>query len=125
MGTKKLYGHGGAPKMTSGDGDPFVSPKSMQRQQIDYFAEMGMEKVGDVMEYAMRGMEKYKKGGAVKKKKKQGYNARLDESMGMRNKGKKKQSMKSRRKESKGMEKSMGRKSYSGNRSSAQGRRKK
>ena len=126
MGTKKLYGHGGAPKMTSGDGDPFVSPKSMQRQQIDYFADMGMEMVSDVMEYAMGGKEiKMKKGGAVKKKKKQGYNARLDESMGMRNRGKKKQSMKSRRKESKGMEKAMGRKSYSGNRSSAQGRRKK
>jgi len=43
----------------------------------------------------------------------QGYNARLDESLGARN-GKKKQSLASRRKESKGMEKSMGKRPYSG-----------
>ena len=55
---------------------------------------------------------------ASKKSKKQGYNARLDESLGARN-GKKSQSMKSRRKESKGMEKSMGKKAYSGNRYSS------
>ncbi|QDP48543.1 MAG: hypothetical protein Tp158DCM1228761_45 [Prokaryotic dsDNA virus sp.] len=51
---------------------------------------------------------------------KQGYNARLDESMGSRN-GKKSQSFKDRRDESKGMEKAMGMKAYSGNKSSAQG----
>lgn len=45
-------------------------------------------------------------------KKKQGDNARLDESMGARN-GKKKQSLASRRKESEGTEKSMGRRKYS------------
>tara|TARA_R110002020_G_scaffold135019_1_gene301613 strand:- start:4865 stop:5314 length:450 start_codon:yes stop_codon:yes gene_type:complete len=45
-------------------------------------------------------------------KKKQGYNARLDESLGARNKTKGKQSLKSRRKESEGMEKSMGRRKY-------------
>lgn len=47
--------------------------------------------------------------------KKQGYNAKLDESLGMR-KGKessKKQSLKSRRDESKGMEKKMGKRAYS------------
>lgn len=44
--------------------------------------------------------------------KKQGYNARLDESLGARNKGKKSQSLKSRREESKGMEKAKGRKAY-------------
>jgi|TARA_R100000995_G_scaffold72633_1_gene41410 hypothetical protein len=47
--------------------------------------------------------------------KKQGYNARLDESLGMRD-GKestKSQSMKSRRDESKGMEKAMGNRAYS------------
>ena len=55
------------------------------------------------------------KGSSMKKKtktKKQGYNARLDESLGMR-KGKassKKQSMKSRRDESKGMAKKVGKK---------------
>lgn len=46
--------------------------------------------------------------------KKQGYNARLDESLGEKHKGKKKQSMKSRRDESKGMEKSKRKKAYSG-----------
>ena len=51
---------------------------------------------------------------------KQGYNARLDESMGAKN-GKKSQSMKSRRNESKRMEKAMGNMAYSGNKSSAQG----
>ena len=49
-------------------------------------------------------------GGKVKK---QGYNDRLDESLGARN-GKKSQSLKSRRDESKGMEKSMGKGAYSG-----------
>ena len=49
--------------------------------------------------------------------KKQGYNSRLDESMGEKNKGKKKQSLRSRRKESEGMEKSMGKKKYSGDKS--------
>lgn len=38
-------------------------------------------------------------------RKKQGYNARLDESLGMRRKGRKKQSMKDRRDEAKGAEK--------------------
>ena len=55
--------------------------------------------------------------------KKQGYNARLDESLGMSN-GKestKKESYRSRRDESKGREKSMDRRAYSSNKSSAQG----
>ena len=56
-----------------------------------------------------------KKGGKV-----QGYNARLDDSLGARH-GKKKQSLKSRRKESKGAKKAAGKKAYSGNRKSAQG----
>ena len=47
-----------------------------------------------------------------KRAKEQGYNARLDESLGMRNRGKKSQSLKSRRDESKGMEKAMGRRAY-------------
>tara|TARA_B100000768_G_C11170331_1_gene328427 strand:- start:29 stop:232 length:204 start_codon:yes stop_codon:yes gene_type:complete len=50
----------------------------------------------------------------------QGYNSRLNESLGARN-GKKSQSLKSRRDESKGMEKAMGKKAYSGNKGSAQG----
>ena len=57
------------------------------------------------------------------KKYKQGYDDREDESLGARRgaeKGKK-QSMKDRRDESKGMEKAMGKKAYSGNKSSAQG----
>ena len=51
---------------------------------------------------------------------KQGYNARLDDSLGAKH-GKKSQDMKSRRDESEGMEESMGRKKFSGNKSSAQG----
>jgi len=51
--------------------------------------------------------------GGVTKMKKQGYNARLDDSMGAKN-GKKKQSMKSRRDESEGMEKSMGGRKFAG-----------
>ena len=53
-----------------------------------------------------------KKGGKAKAKKKQGYNARLDESLGERNKTKGKQSLASRRKESEGMEKAMKRRKY-------------
>lgn len=45
-------------------------------------------------------------------RKKQGYNARLDESLGARN-GKKKQSLKARRDESKAMEKKAGKRAYS------------
>ena len=44
---------------------------------------------------------------------KQGYNARLDESLGSRNRGRKSQSLKSRRDESKGTEKAMGKRAYS------------
>ena len=56
----------------------------------------------------MKGMKKYQAGGMS-----QGYNARLDDSMGAKN-GKKKQSMKSRRDESEGMEKSMGKRKFAG-----------
>jgi len=51
--------------------------------------------------------------------KSQGYNARLDESLGARN-GKKTQSMASRRAESKGVKRAAGKPVYSGNKSSAQ-----
>jgi len=44
---------------------------------------------------------------------KQGYNARLDESLGSRNRGRKSQSLKSRRDESKGTEKAKGKRAYS------------
>ena len=47
----------------------------------------------------------------------QGYNARLDESIGMKHKGAHKQSMKSRRDESKGMAKAMSGHAYSGDHS--------
>jgi len=49
----------------------------------------------------------------MKRPHKQGYDARLDESLGERHRGPKKQSMKARRDESKGMEKAMGRRAYS------------
>jgi hypothetical protein len=45
---------------------------------------------------------------------KQGYNDRLDESIGMKHRGAKSQSMKSRRDESKGMAKAMTGHAYSG-----------
>lgn len=80
----------------------------------------GMDLVEDLETVSAQMM---KKGGSTKKKK-QGYNSRLDESLGMRNKGKKKQSFKSRRDESKGMKKSKGKRAYSGNKSSAQGKKK-
>ena len=50
----------------------------------------------------------------------QGYNARLDDSLGAKH-GSKSQSEKSRRDESEGMEKSMHKRKFSGNKSSAQG----
>lgn len=49
--------------------------------------------------------------------KRQGYNARLDESLGMRHPGKHKQSLKARRDESKAMEKHYGHRAYAGDRS--------
>ncbi len=56
----------------------------------------------------------YGKAGMKKsgKAKKQGYNARLDESLGAR-KGKKSQSLKARRDESKGAKKAAGKRAYS------------
>ena len=51
----------------------------------------------------------------------QGYNARLDDSLGAKH-GSKSQSEKARRDESEGMENSMHRRKFSGNKSSAQGR---
>ena len=58
-------------------------------------------------------------------RKRQGYNARMDESLGMRRGASrtKRQSMKSRRDESKGMSKSMGRRAYASVRSMDKGRR--
>ena len=58
-------------------------------------------------------------------KKKQGFNARLDESLGVRNKGKKSQSLKSRRKESEGTEKAAGRRKFAAVKTMDKGRRKK
>ena len=67
------------------------------------------------------------KKGRPKKKKTQGYNARLDESLAARNgaSSTKKQSMKARRDESKAAEKRAGKPAYSGNKSSSQGKKKK
>ena len=62
-----------------------------------------------------------KKGGRAKK---QGYNDRLDESLGARH-GKKSQCNKARRDESKGMEKSMGRRAYASVKTMDKNRRKK
>jgi len=76
-----------------------------------FAAETGVpQSVGKDYEEAdkMKGMKKYQAGGMS-----QGYNARLDDSMGAKN-GKKKQGMKSRRDESEGMEKSMGKRKFAG-----------
>lgn len=57
--------------------------------------------------------------------KKQGYNARLDESLSLRKTSRKmKQSLKDRRDESKAMEKALGRKAYSSVKSMDKGSRK-
>ena len=64
----------------------------------------------------MKGMKKYQAGGMPMGMKKQGYNDRLDESMGARN-GPRTQGMKARRDESEGMEKAMGRRKFAGNKS--------
>ena len=61
----------------------------------------------------MKGMKKYQQGGMPMGMEKQGYNDRLDESMGERN-GPAMQGMQARRDESKGMERSSGRTPYSG-----------
>lgn len=47
------------------------------------------------------------------KRMKEGYNARLDQSLGERNRGPHSQSLKDRRDESKGMEKAKGKRAYS------------
>ena len=60
---------------------------------------------------------------AGKKSKKQGYDDRLDESLGARH-GKKSQSFASRRKESEGMEKAMGRRKYAAVKTMDKGKRK-
>ena len=60
----------------------------------------------------MKGMKKYQAGGMEG----QGFNDRLDESMGARN-GKKMQGMKARRDESEGMGKALGRRKFAGNKS--------
>ena len=66
------------------------------------------------------------KGGPAKKKpvekKKQGFNARLDESLGSRNKAK--GNLGSRRRESEGMEKKMGRKKFAAVKTMDKGSRK-
>lgn len=56
------------------------------------------------------------------KRERQGYNSRLDESLGERHRGRHKQSLRSRRKESEGMEKARGHRKYSGSRSMDRGR---
>ncbi len=65
----------------------------------------------------------YSHGGPVKKD--QGYNARLDESMGARNKTKRQQSLKSRRNESEAMEKKGGRRKFAAVKTMDKGSRKK
>jgi hypothetical protein len=65
--------------------------------------------------------KKMNKGGSAKKK--QGFNARLDESLGSRNR-KTKGKLATRRKESEGMEKKMGRKKFAAAKTMDKGSRK-
>lgn len=69
--------------------------------------------------------KKMNKGGPAKKKAsgKGGFNARLDESLGSRNR-KTKGNLKARRKESEGMEKKMGRKKFAAAKTMDKGRKK-
>jgi len=67
----------------------------------------------DVMKSKRRPTTTYKKGGRAKKQLGgQGYNARLDESLGARNRGVT-GNLAARRAESKGMERALGRRPYS------------
>jgi len=61
----------------------------------------------------MKGMKEYQAGGMPMGMKKQGYNDRLDESMGGRN-GPAMQGMQARRDESEGMERAMGKRKFAG-----------
>ena len=70
---------------------------------------MSREPPGPARDVGTVGMESWRMTPELK----QGYNSRLDDSMGARN-GSKTQSMAARRNESKGMEKSMGKGAYSG-----------
>ena len=128
---------GGMLARTGGSNAPMDAKgkKMMKGGKVGYEAGgMMKDKEGRAMAMNKKGMtdsqmsdaagRAMKKGGAVKKAKgkgMQGYNARLDDSLGAR-KGKKSQSLKSRRDESKGAKKAAGKKAYSGNRKSAQGK---
>ena len=81
------------------------SNAAAERRRVD--GERAFEK-RQMSKMKMGGKVEYKSGGMA-----QGFNARLDDSMGAKN-GKKSQSMASRRNESKGMEKSKGKGAYSG-----------
>ena len=78
------------------------------RERMDKSEELSRLNRAEKRNMNMGGKIEYKSGGMT-----QGYNARLDDSMGARN-GKKSQGMAARRNESKGMEKSMGKGAYSG-----------
>lgn len=67
--------------------------------------------------------KKFNGGGGVKKKNKQGYNAKLDESLGSRNR-KTKGKLGARRRESEGMEKKMGRRKFAAVKTMDKGRKK-
>lgn len=84
-------------------------PKDAQerKDKSDQLSRINREEKADMLNMGGK-VKGYMRGGKT-----QGYNDRLDESMGARN-GSNSQSMASRRNESKGMEKSMGRGAYSG-----------
>lgn len=87
------------------------------------FAQRNNMKYSDAIK-SQKAKEEYRKKHG-KGKKKQGFNAQLDESLGERHKGKKKQNLKARRDESKGEEGATGRRAYAAVMGMDKGRRSK
>ena len=101
---------------------PRAAMRSAASKTIDMFrGEEGKAEADRARKDAQDEVKNMKHGGPVKKD--QGYNARLDESMGARNKTKRQQSLKSRRHESEAMEKKGGRRKYAAVKTMDKGRR--
>lgn len=109
----KFVKYGKQGKKDAKSGDKWISMEGSKSKDMNKKKAERKEKKG-------KGFVAKKMGDSPAKMKKQGYNARLDDSLGAKN-GKKSQSMKARRDESEGMEKSMGKRKFSGNKSSGQG----
>ena len=109
----KFVKYGKQGKKDAKSGDKWISMTDSKSKDMNKKKAERKQKKG-------KGFIAKKYGDSPANMKKQGYNDRLDDSLGSRN-GKKSQSMKDRRDESEGMEKSKGKRKFSGNKSSAQG----